>query len=396
MPRQLKDLLKAYELFTSKSDSPQVFHMWVALNTIAGAAQRKIFMHALYYDILTNMYVILTSPPGRAKKGAALRTGKRFLARVRPPVNFATESSSPEGIYDIFTRISNPAHQSLSLFSMELGTLMSTRPAEMVDFLTDIFDGNADFGRHTMKHGGKNVTRPWLALSAGTTPKWLGDKLGLLALQGGLVARCIFPYSEERILNNPFPREDNEFKELGQAIVEDLSHIATLEGEFDFDGGDDGEAFKWFEAWYKDRPQEHDVLDPSKPWRSRFPKVDDPRTATYYDRKDIHLLKVAMALSLSYKDELLLRTEDLKRALVLLNATEPGMHKALGAAGKNPLAGEIQRLASQIALNKRLTYKEIVIANFHEMTKDQIDMALVQLVDMGQVRREGFTWIWAG
>lgn len=382
MPRQLPDLLKAYEFFTSKSDSPQVFHVWIALGTIAGAAQRKIFMHTLYFDVHTNLYIILVSPPGRAKKGAALRAGKNFLKGVEPKVNFATESSSPEGVIKNLTKITNPAHQSMTIFSMEMGTLMSTRPAEMVDFLTDIYDGNPDWERQTVAHDRQTITRPWLNVMAGTTPKWLGDKLGLIALEGGLVARCIFPYSEERILKNPWPKPSKDIIDIGKLITEDLSHIATLEGEFDFAGGEDGEAFKFYAEWYKDE--------------SRFPKMDDPRTASYYDRKHIHLLKVAMALSLSYKDDLLLDLEDLLRAKELLDKTEPGMHKALGSAGKNPIAERTMRVGHHIASKGNLTFKELIVANYHDMSKKEIEEALEALTLMGSVKKEGQFYRWVG
>lgn len=398
MPRQLPDLLKAYEYFTSKSDSPQVFHLWIALGTIAGAAQRKIFMHTLYFDVGTNFYIFLTSPPGRAKKGAALRTGKNFLRVVEPKVNFAAEAGSPEGIYDLMTKITNPAHQSMTLFSMELGTLMATRSAEMVDFLTDLYDGNPDFARHTLGNPGKNIQKPWFNLMSGTTPKWLGDKLGLIALEGGLVARSIFPYSEERILENPWPKASKEFTEIGQTIAEDLSHIATLEGEFQFDSDgkenyEESDAYQFYSTWYRDK----DTADRTKyhgKFISRFPVMDDPRTASYYDRKHIHLLKVAMALSLSYKDDLILTVEDLQRALHLLNATEPGMHKALGSAGKNPLAAETMRVAAQIATKGKATYKELIIANFHDLGKINLDRVLDDLKMMGRIRQEGMLYTW--
>jgi hypothetical protein len=382
VPRQLKDLLNAYNLFTSKSDSPQVFHVWCALGAIAGAAQRKIYMHTMYFDVHTNLYIILVSPPGRAKKGAALRTSKNFLKAVEPKVNFATESSSPEGIVKLLSKISNPAHQSMTIYSMEMGTLMSTRPGEMVDFLTDIYDGNPDWERQTVAHDKQTITRPWLNIMAGTTPKWLGDKLGLIALEGGMVARCIFPYSEDRILNNPWPRPTPELQAVGEAITQDLSHIATLEGEFEFDGGEDGEAYKYYESWYKDH--------------SRFPKMEDPRTASYYDRKHIHLLKVAMALSLSYKDELLIRLEDLKRGMALLDSTEPGMHKALGSAGKNPLAAETLRVAAMVHNKQTVSYRELLVANYHDLGKKDLDTALEYLRVTGRVKQEGNNYVWIG
>ena len=395
MARVLADILRAYREFTTESDSPEVFHLWIALGTIAGAAQRKIFMQAAYFYVHTNMYIILTSPPGRAKKGAALNTGKSFLREVQPTVNFASESGSFEGIVAAMSKISgiNPAHQSLTLYSMELGSLMATNPNGMVDFLTDIFDGNMDWTRQTVSHQTQTIKRPWLNIMAGTTPKWLGEKIGLIALEGGLTARCIFPYSEERLLENPWPELTGERKDLFDAIVNDLGHIATLEGRFDFADGKTGEAYKWYDSWYRDKPSDEYKYYHGE-YKSRFPKLDDPRTASYFDRKHIHLLKVAMALSLSYKDELVLTIEDLQRAMNLLSATEPGMKKALTAVGKNEWATDAIRVLTQIKAKGKVKYAELLIANYHNLGKKKLDEILEELRTSGRIRQNGNEWVY--
>lgn len=381
MARRLKDLLKAYSEYTKESDSPEVFHLWVSLGTIAGAAQRKIFMRAKTFYVHSNMYVVLVSPPGRGHKGAALNTGKNFLRGVES-INFASESGSFEAMATAMSKITNPAHQSLTLFSMELGTLMSTNAGTMITFLTDIYDGNADWSRNTMANSLQLIKKPWLNIMAGTTPKWLGENIGLIALEGGLTARCIFPYSEARLLNNPWPDSDDYDEGLFQAITNDLAHIATLEGEFRWEGGKHGPARTFYDGWYRDA--------------ARFPPLDDPRTSTYYDRKHIHILKVAMALSLSYKDELVLTEEDIRRALALLDATEPGMKKALSSAGKNEWATDALRVLAQIRVKGQVSYRDLLVANFHNLGKKNLDSILEELRVSGRIRYDGAAWVAAG
>lgn len=383
MARILPDILRAYEAYIKPSDAAYIFHLWTAIGTIAGAAQRKIFMHTAHYDVLSNLYILLVSPPGRGKKTTALRTGKNILKQVEPKVNFATESSSPEGLIKLFTKIQNPAHQSLTLYSSELGTLMSTNASGMVDFLNDIYDGNPDWSRQTVAHDLQAITRPWLNLMAATTPKWLGDNLGLIAVEGGLVARLIIPYSEARILNNPFPEDTPELKEIRDAVIQDLSHVATLEFEFEFQGGRKGDARLWYDGWYQDE--------------RRFPEIADPRTASYYDRKHIHLLKVAMALSLSYKDDPEITLGDLQAALKLLDKTEPGMRKALSAVGKNEYATEMMYLQMQIRSKGFMSLRDIVIENLHAFKdRRKLDEALGQLLTMQKIRQKGTGFEWVG
>lgn len=383
--RKLEDWIKAYAEYTAESDSPQIFHMWCCLGTIAAAAQRKIYMQSLHFPVHTNMYTLLVSPPGRGRKTSALRTSKNLVKAMVPEANFASESGSFEGIVDMFIAIPNPAHQSLSLYSSELGTLMATNPALMVDFLTDIYDCNENWTRVTLKGGKKVIKRPWLNIMAGTTPRWLGEHMGLLALEGGLIARCIITYSEELILRNAWPEETPGLKTLREALIHDLSVIAMLDGEMKFDGGKAGEAYKWYDAWYQDH--------------SRYPSVSDPRTASYFDRKHIHLLKVAMALSLSYKDELVLTYEDLMRAKALLEASEPGMRLALNAVGKNDAAVESFHVLSQIKANRQgIPYSRLLMENYHNLKygRKSLDQTIDELKMMGMIRQEGNLLIFSG
>lgn len=385
MTRQLEDWLQAYGEFTAESDSPQIFHMWCGLSAVAGAAQRKIFMEAAYFPVYSNMYVILVAPPGTAKKTSAMRTSKNILREIKPEVNFSTESGSFEGMVKMFQGIKNEVHQSLSIYSSELGSLMATNTAGMVDFLTDIYDGNADWSRSTVMHGTQTIKRPWLNMVAGTTPKWLGEKLGLIALEGGFIARCVLVYSEEEINEHPWPKMTPRLKRLKDALIIDLSRIATLEGEFQFEGGEEGEAFAWYSEWYKDH---WEALGLEK---SRFPAVKDPRTASYFVRKPIHLLKVAMLLSLTYKDDLLLNASDLLRAKAFLDYTEPGMRQSLNAVGKNEDSADTYMILSQIKNAGKISYAELLAENYSSLRygMKSLDQKLEELTRMGFVLREG-------
>lgn len=373
--RQLKDWFAAYGEYTKDNEAAEVFHIWTALGVIAGAAQRKVFMKSKHFPVFTNMYLLFVSPPGRGKKTTAMRIGKNILRAVEPKVNFATESGSYEALVGAMSKISNPAHQSMTLFSSELGTLMKTNTAAMVDFLTDIYDCNPDWGRQTIAHATQVIPKPWLNIIGGTTPTWLAENIGVVAIEGGLTARCIIPYSDKRILKNDWDEEDEGDTLLRDALVHDLSIISTIEGQFKFSP----EAREIYRQWYYDE--------------SRFPIIADPRTASYYDREHIHLLKVAMALHLSYDDELLLLPEDILRSRDLLKATQPQMRQALNAVGKNEYASQGMHVLAQIRSKGSLTYAQLLIANYHNLGKKNLDMILEELRMSGRVK-QGKGGIW--
>jgi len=386
LARLLKDWMKAYGVYTSKSDSPEIFHIWCGLGAIAGAAQRKIWMHNAYFDVYPNMYIVLVSPPGRGKKTSALRTAKNILKEIEPKVNFVSESGSMEAIVGAMSRIVNKEHQSMTLFSMELGSIINTSANVMVDWLTDIYDCNPDWSRQTVKHDLQTITRPYLNIMTGTTPRWLSERMGTIALEGGLIARSLLIYSEELLANNPWPGMESEEDEgilvgIKDKLAHDLSTIGQLQGEFKFEGGSEGEAYQWYDHWYRTVEE-------------RYPEMPDPRTAGYYDRKHIHLLKIAMCLSLSYKDELILTLGDLQRALSFLDGTEAGIRLALNAVGRNERSIETDQILFQIKKRGTMTYKELLIENYVNLRDGQrgLDEALGELVVMQRVRRDGYNF----
>lgn len=373
--RLLPNWLQAYREYTADSESPEHFHLWVGLSTIAGAAQRKILMSASHFDVHSNMYVILVSPPGMARKTTALRIGKGFLRHVYG-VNFSTESASAEAMVKMMCKITNPKHQSMTIFSAELASLMAVNPAAMTDFLTDIWDCNPDWDKQTIKHDLQRIKHPWMNLVAATTPSWLGQNLPASAIEGGFISRCIFVYSNDRILKSPFPELTDNQRELGHKLIHDLNIIGSLSGQFTFAS----DAYEFYDKWYRDT--------------SRFPAVMDERTAGYFERKHVYVLKVAMALSLAQKNELVLEKRDIETALAILEGTEPGMHRAFSAVGKNRLSTDQERILSQVSHNGGMRYGEIIAANYHALSRREIDDILVNLTMMGRIRKgEGDKWI---
>lgn len=364
--RLLPNWLLAYQEYTQMSEAPPSFHLWVGLGTIMGAAQRKIYMRTEYFDVHSNMFVVLVGPPGKVKKSTALRIGKRLLKEV-PGIHFTTSATSAASLIEQMAAITARDHQSMTAFSSELGTFLSVDMAAMTDFLTDIWDGDPDWDKQTRKKGVETINAPWLSLLAGTTPQWMGDNMSKTIVEGGLVARCIFIHENQRVLKSPFPKGTERHKILRKALVNDLTHISALNGEFTFSP----EAEKFYDEWY---------MNPV-----RFPDSDDPRIMGYFDRKHVHVLKVAMALSLAEKDDLVLERRDIETALSLLKEVEPKMSRAFVNVGKNPMATDTDRVYEQIGSAKGLSYQHILAAHWHNVNKKALDDILVDLRCMEKI-----------
>src|SRR5678809_1176045 len=185
--RKLENWIEGYREFTQGTESPATFHLWVALGTIASAAQRKIMLPMGHYDVHSNMFIILTSPPGRSRKSTALRIGKNMLKSLKDygqQVHFSTQASSVAALIAQFVKIKDQEHQSLTSFISELGSLLGSKSNEITDFLTDIYDCEPDWDKQTISRDLEKIKLPWFTLMGGTTPQWLGDNLSKTAVEG--------------------------------------------------------------------------------------------------------------------------------------------------------------------------------------------------------------------
>lgn len=374
MPRKLENWLQAYSEYTEGTESPPIFHLWVALGTLAGAAQRKVYLDADYYQVYTNLFIILTSPAGRSRKSTALRIGKGLLRGVGDygeEVHFSTQASSVAALVSQFARIQNKDHQSLTAFSSELGSMLGSKSIEMTDFLTDIYDCNPDWDKQTIGRGLEKIEKPWLNLLAGTTPQWMGENLSKTAVEGGFVSRSIFVYEDTR-LRVAFPKMSDYQKQLGRDLVHDLAEIAKLKGQFTFSDS----AREYYREWYEDQSDKSEA-------------ARDYRISGYFERKHIHVLKVAMAVSLAARDDLVLTPADIASAIALLEDIEPGMYKAFSSVGKNLYSADMERIKDMIlrAGPSGVTYREILKANIHAVNKEEIDKILSAIFEMGLAAR---------
>lgn len=369
MGRKLDDWIAGYRAYTAGTESPAVFHLWVALGTIASAAQRKVMMDAGYYPVHSNLYVILVSPAGRSRKSTALRIGKGLLVGVRDhgeTINFTTQASSVAAMVKQFTTIANKDHQSLTAFASELGSLLGVKSVEMTDFLTDIYDCEPDWDKQTISRSLEKIEHPWFNLLGGTTPQWMGDNLSKTAIEGGFVSRSIFVYEDTRLLV-AFPELTPEQRAIRKMLIHDLAHICTLKGVFEF--SPDAKAF--YKEWYEDP--------------DRAKQEQDYRIAGYYERKHIHVLKVAMCLSLAQQDRLVLEIPHIQAAIALLESIEPGMRKAFRSVGKNMHGTTLERVRDLVLSSGTIQYKKLLAANIHDIDKESFDKLLQSLVDMGDV-----------
>lgn len=374
--RRCGDWIATFLDHTAELDVPHNFLLFTALSTIAAVAQRKIYRDSQMGTLYPNLYVWLVGPPGTGK-GVAMGAGLRLLRPLKEQgVHLTSDAPSVVGLMQDFGDITQKDHQSLSAYIFELSSFFENAEKTMTGFLTAIYDGSPDYTKRTRVGGKEHIPFPFFNMIGGTTPRWLGDSLDENAVEGGFVARTLFLYSEQQRFADPEPQVSPAYTKRCDYLTHDLAHILSIYGQFEWEGGRDGDAWKYFDSWFKDR--------------SRLPKIPDNRTWSYYVRKPAHMEKLAMILSLAESDEKLFKLKHIEVARALLEEhVEPSMRKALTAVGGNPYATDFERILDQIrSSGTGMTYEDLTNYNYNNLDHLKLEMTVKSLVAAGRIEKD--------
>lgn len=129
-----------------------------------------------------------------------------------------------------------------------------------------------------------------------------------------------------------------------------------------------------FDTWYQDRLDNPNTSG-------------DPRLNGYFERKPVHVLKVAMIISAAKHHDLIITVEDLEQTWSLLESTEAKMPKVFAAVGKNVLAFDLMQIGEAIVAAGKagITEKELMTRFVHNVRKEELTEILATLVTMRAV-----------
>lgn len=338
--------LSDYREFTKGLEVPPSYHTFCSLVALSSLMGRKVWcMKGDYIRIYPNLYVVLVGPPGLGKN-TAMETTEDLLHLFKIPVSaeavtrekLILDIQAQERTLDFLPpddkyRVASP----YTVFATELSEFLGAGGIGMISFLTDIYSRNL-YEYRTKNKGSVFVRGPYLNLIAGTTPDWITTYLKDDIISGGFSRRCIFVYETARYGSNPLPKITPEMQGAWAKVVERSQAISKLQGPFTW--ADD--ALEFFVKWY--------------PTRLARP---DPNLLGYYETKDIQLLKVAMLVSLSERDDLTLRRSDLVAGLDLLSLVEQNLSRVFQGIGRNELNSATVKVLDQLTLAPKMDVKMV-------------------------------------
>lgn len=368
MPRNLSNWIQAYLAYTNESESPEIFHRWVALSIIAGALRRSVWFEMDYFRYYPNLYVVLVSPPGRCKKSTAMRIGKGYLMQV-PVVKFGVDSTSRERLITDLSSSMVDGQSSMTSHSSEFATMLATSGMDMVVFLTDIYDSPEEWTHRTKSGGTSKIKSPCFNFMAGTTPDWISRAMPLDTVGIGLTSRILFIYSDEPRIRDPFPELSKAQHQLKELLIADLTTISTIQGQYILNP----EAKAYYRHWHRNTRLEES-------------NIAESRLSGYHERKPSHLLKVAMVMTAGISDDLVIQQDTLIDALAFLKEIEDPMKRVFSSVGRNPLASDYEQVRDYIVDNDDGVKKNQLLDRFkHNMRREELDEVVDTLIAIGEI-----------
>lgn len=401
--------LNDYLRMVEETESPRLMHIWSALSGISAALGRRCWFPFGPMVIFPNQFIVLVGTPG-TRKSTAMNIMKRQL-RKSTGVRFAPKDTAGQR-QGLVTAMAGKEEPKEYLDSMELGVsenslagltleqvaevtdelpddheridfisaadkhhLMVTATElsqfigqnnlQMLDFLVTMWDGE-DYEYQT-KSGLTTLHNPLLNMLACTTPTSMNHAMPPAAGGQGFLSRMILVYGASKYKRVPRPVEPSD------------EDVAAVRHGFN-------RAYFELSGEFRETPAAKAYCESLYDFQL---EINDPRFGYYHERRQDHLIKLAMALTAS-RGYTVIEKEDYEEAHKILRATEKGMPDALGEFGMNPLAALKQNMLEYIRSHRFVKVDELR-AVFHrdsraaEFMEAVNDLSRMQQIAMTQL-----------
>lgn len=383
----MDDWLADFMQYSSYGEAPPRLMYWCGVAAVAGALRRKTWFPQRDYQWSPNFYILIVGNPGVIRKSTSIDVAMKFLKRiegVNMGPSIATWQALIEHIAECREDITLPdgeifEQSCVTLALSEFGSLFDPENRELIDNLTDLWDGKlGKIEKMTKTSGCDTMINPWINIIAATTPKWLAQNFGDALVGGGLAGRFIFLFGDMPIKDIPYP--DREMPDIPEqrhtehALGEGLQTIANYAGKFVLTE----EAYEWGERWYKEQRTQLRLLG------------SDSLESGFIVRKQVHLHKLAMVICAARYQFPTVTKEHMVEAELQLSALDVDTRRVFGYVGQSKVTAAAREIVEAVmrckAVEKRILYRDqffrtLSVNEFNEAVQSAIQAELIMEQD---------------
>lgn len=418
-----------WQAYTSGLSSPQSYIDWSWLYLVGAALQRRCWLGPAHQPCFANKYVIFVGEPGIGK-GLPIREVSLFLKHwkkkdrampnmdtlaaqqkqslelskslseekiqqeaaagkeilTEPPLypvaaDATTYEALVKAVADSYSRIEyiNPddptkflvqGHSSLCFCLQELASLMRKKTEDTVNYMLGLYDCPVDYEYDTKTKGKDRIRRGCLNMLAGTTPGFMQSTFDDKLADEGFNSRTFYIFANKNRKNQFFiPPLTKEQEAHRTHLLEHIRQLSALYGNVKIDQ----ETEDFLQTWW-------DEQEKNKHKRSNT----SPKLKPYYSRRNIHVMKIAMALHFGESVEMSIPLETFMRAISVLEREEVNMHMAIVLDSKNPIAKVTAKIIELLGMGE-MNYVDLSCETHSLANKDQLTEALDYLGEQKQI-----------
>lgn len=364
----LNDLIES----TEEAESPSQFIYWSGLCAISAILRKNVYLNKFYYHLYPNIYVMLVAKPG-GRKGFPVKLAKKLVQAVNSTRIISGRNSIQSVLKELSTAYTFPdgkapmtaAHA--FLVSPEFTNLIIDDPGSLA-ILTELYDthDNEPEWKNTLKGSGtENLKEPCITMLGASNQTHFNNRVTAIDVNGGFVGRTLLILDDTKGKINPLTEEPKTSFDVTK-LIDFLIHLSELKGEFHYSS--DGKRF--FEEWYKS-----------------FRKQNFEESTGVADRFHDHVLKVAMLLSVSESDTLILEQNHIETSLELCNKIIGNVKRVTGGTGKSQFGPQTKIVIDELlkADENKLSRRKLLQKHYGEFDAMDLDRIIITLISSGVV-----------
>jgi hypothetical protein len=387
VPRRLADFTRAFCEFSEVYNTTPLYAKASALWMLGTAVRRAVGMRARGNSLHPNLFVELIGGPGTGKSQSISATRSVFIPATNSNVIPASitragmedymqqnlqQSRAPDGSLLL-------SHECIGL-SEEMQGILPDQDLGHLTLYNILYDLPKLHKARTRTHGEITLEAPYCSILTGAQPAFLATTMPEQAWGMGFMSRSIMVFDAPRERRSMFELRDVD-PTLKASLIADLRAVTELHGWMEWTKEAEGLYDEW---WVQEGGQ---------------PVPQSKRLAMGYNaRRELHMAKLAMVLSLSRSDDLLVTENDVAEAISTLLHFESKMNsifQEMAATGSMVMLQDvIDKVKADTAAGHstdesaliNLLMQRFPATQVHSMIQNMIDSKVIKNVSNLEVR----------